>query len=169
MPFLVRYPRAVAAGAATHGIAMNVDFAPTFLDYAGISVPSYMQGTSLRPLLEGRVPENWQDIAYHRYWMHRDEVHDANAHYGIRDQRFKLIYWYNDPLGQPGAHAGGAAPEWELFDCEADPHELHNLAADPTHADNFRRMLGKLDAKMAEIGDLPEHDSDKVLASLGVS
>ncbi len=169
MPFLVRYPRAVAAGAATDGIAMNVDFAPTFLDYAGITVPSYMQGTSLRPLMEGRAPENWQDIAYHRYWMHRDEVHDAYAHYGIRDQRFKLIYWYNDPLGQPGAHAGGAAPEWELFDCEADPHELHNLAADPTHADNFRRMLGKLDAKMAEIGDLPEHDSDKVLASLGVS
>ena len=164
MPFLARYPRAIPAGTDAAGIAMNVDFAPTFLDYAGVPTPSYMQGSSLRPLLEGRAGDDWQDVAYHRYWMHMDEVHGAYAHYGVRDQRWKLIHWYNEPLGQPGAHGGGEAPpEWELFDCDADPHELRNLAGDPSHAEDFRRMLRKLDAKMAEIGDLPEHDSAAIL------
>ena len=167
MPFLIRYPAGIAAGAASARIAMNVDFAPTFLDYAGAVIPSYMQGASLRPLFEGTAGAGWQDVAYHRYWMHRDEIHNAFAHYGVRDGRYKLIYWYNDPLGQPGAQPGGPPPEWELFDCETDPQELCNRAADPGMAEVFRAMLGKLDAKMAEIGDLPEHDSATALAGLG--
>jgi arylsulfatase A-like enzyme len=96
MPFLIRYPARFGAG-VTKAIATNVDFAPTFLDYAGLAVPSYMQGHSLRPVLEGPAPEDWQQAAYHRYWMHKDSIHNVFAHYGIRDQRYKLIYWYNDP------------------------------------------------------------------------
>ena len=165
MPFLVRYPAEIAPASVATGIACNVDFAPTFLDYAGAPVPSYMQGTSLRPLLAGREGPEWQKVAYHRYWMHKDEIHNAFAHYGIRDDRWKLIYWYADPLGQPGAHPGDEPPEWELFDCASDPHELHNLAHDPAHDAEFARMLALLDAKMAEIGDLPEHDSQAVLAA----
>ncbi len=166
MPFLVRYPPAIAPGSTSRDIACNVDFAPTFLDYAGLGVPSYMQGRSLRPVLEGATPADWDQLAYHRYWMHNDEIHEAWAHYGVRDPRWKLIYWYNKDLGQPGARPNGAPPEWELFDCDNDPHELFNLAQDPAHAGVFREMLAKLDARMTEIGDLPEHDSAEVLAAL---
>lgn len=166
MPFLIRYPAGIAAQSASSKITTNVDFAPTFLDYAGLRVPSYMQGTSMRPILEQTASEDWQDVAYHRYWMHKDEFHNAYAHYGVRDTRYKLIYWYNDPLDQPGANPGGEPPEWELFDCERDPFELHNRATDPAYADAFARMLAKLDAKMAEIGDIPEHDSAKALLAL---
>jgi arylsulfatase A-like enzyme len=84
----------------------------------------------------------------------------------VRDHRYKLIYWYNDPLGQLGANAGTEPPEWELFDCDEDPFELHNRADSPAHAGIFAQMLAKLDAKMAEIGDIPEHDGAAVLASL---
>ncbi|MDF0599992.1 sulfatase [Psychromarinibacter sp. C21-152] len=167
MPFLVRYPKGIRAGTVSQGIATNVDFAPTFLDYADEAVPSYMQGTSLRPLFEETAGGDWQDVAYHRYWMHKDEIHNAFAHYGLRDARYKLIHWYNDPLGQIGANPGDEAPEWELFDCETDPHEQHNLADDPDHAEVFAAMLKKLDAKMAEIGDVPEHDSETLLAGPG--
>ncbi|WP_176084691.1 sulfatase [Martelella sp. HB161492] len=166
MPFLVRYPAGIKPGSVTKDIAMNVDFAPTFLDYAGLTVPSYMQGTSMRPVFEGRAGPDWQDVAYHRYWMHKDVIHNAFAHYGIRSERYKLIYWYNDPLEQIGATAGDEPPEWELFDCETDPFELHNRAADPAYRDVFSMMLAKLDAKMAEIGDIPEHDSATVLSAL---
>lgn len=159
MPFLVRHPPGIGAGTTSRRIATNVDFAPTFLDYAGLAVPSYMQGRSLRPVFEGRAGEG-EDLAYHRYWMHNDEIHEAWAHYGVRSERYKLIYWYNDDLGQRGARPNGAPPEWELFDCEADPHELRNLAGDPAHAGTFREMRAKLDAKMAEIGDIPEHGTD---------
>lgn len=166
MPFLVRYPAAIEPGATSSRIATNVDFAPTFLDYAGIRIPSFMQGVSLRPMFEQTAGADWQGVAYHRYWMHKDQFHNAFAHYGVRDARYKLIYWYNDPLGQLGAHSGDEPPEWELFDCVEDPFELHNRAADPAYASVFVDMLSKLDRKMAEIGDLPEHDSAAVLASL---
>jgi len=96
--------------------------------------------------------------------MHKDEFHYAWAHYGLRNQRYKLIYWYNAALDQLGAGQGDEPPEWELFDCEADPLELLNIADDSTYADIFQIMLHELDAKMAEIGDIPEHNTDTVLA-----
>lgn len=166
MPSLIRYPQAIAAGSTSERLTTNVDFAPTFLDFAGLAAPSYMQGTSMRPLLEQTADERWSDLAYHRYWMHKDDIHNAFAHYGVRDSRYKLIYWYNDPLGQIGANAGDEPPEWELFDCETDLFEMHNLAASPEHREVFREMLAKLDARMLEIGDVPEHDSEAVLAEL---
>lgn len=165
MPFLIRYPKAIRAGTVCDDIATNVDFAPTFLDYAGAPIPSYMQGRSLRPILEDERSDDWQTGAYHRYWMHKDEHHHAWAHYGLRTKRYKLIYWYNAALGQPGAGGSDEPPEWELFDCEADPQELVNVADDPGYAEIFAQMLRDLDAKMAEIGDIPEHDTLKVLAA----
>lgn len=169
MPFLARLPGAIPAGSTSRDISCNVDFAPTFLDYAGIRVPSYMQGRSMRPVLEGETPDDWDQLAYHRYWMNSDIIHNAYAHYGVRDPRYKLIYWYNDDLGQIGARPNDAPPEWELFDCEADPFELTNRADDPAMAPVFADMLAKLDARMAEIGDIPEHDSAAALAARGLA
>ena len=168
MPFLIRYPTAIAAGTVCDRVAMNVDFAPTFLDFAQEPVPSYMQGRSMRPILQQQDADDWEDLAYHRYWMHKDEIHNAFAHYGVTDGRFKLIYWYNEPLDQIGAQPGDEPPEWELFDLRSDPSELTNLASDPASAPLFRDMLARLDQKMAEIGDRPRHDSLKVLSELGV-
>ncbi|MFV0359011.1 sulfatase/phosphatase domain-containing protein [Tropicimonas sp.] len=167
MPFLCRYPAAITAGSTSRDFACNVDFAATFLDFAGLPVPGYMQGVSMRPVLEGRTPDDWDQLAYHRYWMHNDIIHEAWAHYGVRNRRYKLIYWYNKDLGQIGARANDAPPEWELFDCEADPCELLNLAGDPAHAGVFAEMLALLDRKQEQIGDIPEHDSAEVLAQLG--
>jgi arylsulfatase A-like enzyme len=157
MPFLARWPAAIPAGGIVDTIASNVDFAPTFLDVAGEPVPTYMQGRSLAGVLKGRPPADWPTIAYHRYWMHRDEYHNAYAHYGIRDRRYKLIYWYNQGFGLAGTQPGGEPPEWEFFDCEADPLELFNVHADPKYAPEVARMTKLLEAKMAEIGDEPAH------------
>ena len=165
MPFLARYPAAIPAGSSSRDMSCNVDFAPTFLDFAGLPKPSYMQGVSMRPVLEGKSPDDWDQLAYHRYWMNSDSFHNCYAHYGVRDPRYKLIYWYNDDLGQPGAYPNDAPPEWELFDCEADPYELTNLAGDPAYDEVFDQMLAKLDGKMANIGDLPEHDSAAIRAA----
>lgn len=157
MPFLIRYPQQIRAGEVCGNIISNVDFAPTFLDMAGLTVPSYMQGRSIQPLLKGEVPEDWSEIAYHRYWMHRDPDHNAYSHYGIRNQRYKLIYWYNEGYDLPGTNHGGEDREWELFDCEKDPLELFNVYHDPAYAEVVRDMTVQLERKMAEIGDEPEH------------
>ncbi len=157
MPFLARYPAEIPAGTVSNDIFNNVDFAPTWLDLAGLPVPSYMQGRSIRPIWRGKAPADWPQHAYHRYWMHRDEFHNAYAHYGIRDHRYKLIYWYNQGYGLAGTQAGGETPEWEFFDCEKDPLELFNLHADPAYKAEIARMTKLLEVKMAEIGDVPAH------------
>ncbi|GAA0758053.1 sulfatase [Ideonella azotifigens] len=164
MPFLVRYPREIPPGTICNDIASNVDFAPTFLDIAGIPVPTYMQGRSLRPLLKGATPTDWSQVAYHRYWMHRDAIHNAYAHYGIRTQQYKLVYWYNQGLGAPGSQGGGEAPEWELFDCNADPLELINVYDDPAYRSIVHEMTALLDRTMAEIGDEPRHAASSIAA-----
>ena len=117
MPFLVRYPRRIQAKSVCKNIICNVDFAPTLLDLADLPIPNYMQGVSFRPLLEETKLENWSEIAYPRYWMHRDPDHNAYSHYGIRNQRYKLIYWYNEGYDLPDTNHGGEDKEWELFDC----------------------------------------------------
>ncbi|WP_174803650.1 sulfatase/phosphatase domain-containing protein, partial [Martelella limonii] len=62
-----------------------------------------------------------------------------------------------------------APPEWELYDCDKDPMELFNVANDPAYAGIFKAMLEKLDAKQADIGDVPEHDSKEVLKGLVIA
>lgn len=157
MPFLVKYPKGIKAGTVNKDMVSNVDFAQTFLDYAGVPQPNYMQGRSIRPLLEGNTPEDWTDLAYHRYWMNQDDIHNAYAHYGIRTHDYKLIYWYNEDLNEEGANPGTDKPEWELFDLKKDPLELFNVYHDPAYGDVVREMTAKLDGEMARIGDTPLH------------
>ncbi|HBE01735.1 MAG TPA: sulfatase, partial [Spirochaetia bacterium] len=89
MPYIMRYPRAIKAGTVIDEITTNVDFAPTWLDFAGIPRPDYYQGYSQRPLLNGIIPDDWQQSMYYRYWMHLG--HYVSAHYGVRTRDYKLI------------------------------------------------------------------------------
>ena len=68
MPLIVRYPREVKAGSVNPKLGMNIDFGPTMLDYAGVAIPSVMQGVSLRPLLRGRVPTDWRESIFYAYY-----------------------------------------------------------------------------------------------------
>ena len=158
MPFLARFPKQISGGQINESLACNIDFAPTFLDVADLKIPTYMQGSSLLPLMIGTVPKNWQTIVYHRYWMHRDPDHNAYSHYGIRDKRYKLIYWYNEGYELPGTNHGGEDREWELFDCQVDPLELFNVYSDPKYRNVVQQMKLALTTKMSEIGDEPEHE-----------
>jgi len=154
MPFLIRYPREIEAGTTNDSMILNVDFPPTLLDFAGVDAPAYMQGTSFRPLLHGRLPEGWQTSMYYRYWMHV-AGHNVYAHYGVRTRDHKLIYYYSDALGQPGAIDKPQTPEWELFDLGRDPTELKNVYHDPTYANVVRDLKMELRRLQAKVGDQP--------------
>jgi arylsulfatase A-like enzyme len=113
MPFVVRWPAAIKAGTTSDVMAINLDFAPTFLDAAGVKTPTDMQGRSLLPVLKGRAPADWRTSMYYRYY-HDPGDHNTRAHYGVRTRTHKLIhYWKKD--------------QWELFDLTTDPQEMHNL------------------------------------------
>ncbi|MEK6613201.1 MAG: sulfatase [Gemmatimonadota bacterium] len=117
MPFLVRWPAGIKAGTKSDAMALNIDFAPTFLEAAGLPVPAEMQGRSLLPLLRRRAPADWRTSMYYRYY-HDPGDHNTRAHYGVRTSTHKLIYfWKKD--------------QWELFDLVNDPFELHNLYGEP--------------------------------------
>jgi arylsulfatase A-like enzyme len=142
-PLLVRYPKAVKAGSVSKALCMNIDFAPTFLDMAGIAVPADMQGRSLRPILEheGEQPKEWRKGVYYHYYEY-PSWHMVKRHYGVRNERYKLIHFYND------------ADYWELFDMQEDPHELVNRYDDPAYADVRNEMMQLLTDLQTEYKDL---------------
>ncbi|MCU6710583.1 sulfatase [Paenibacillus sp. J5C_2022] len=154
MPFVVRYPNGIKPGTVCDAMALNVDFAQTFLAYAGIDSPKEMQGVSLKPLLEGGRPEGWRTSMYYRYWMHLSE-HNVCAHYGIRTEKHKLIYYYGEALGTTGSTNESWEPEWELFDLEKDPYELNNVYCDPAYADTVLALKLELARLQHETGDNP--------------
>ncbi len=152
MPFLIRYPGEVAPGTVNGDMILNVDFPATFLDCAGVGIPPSFQGRSFLPLLQGETPADWQTSMYYRYWMHGAH-HNVCAHYGVRTLRYKLIYYYGDPLGQEGAVGPNMQPEWELFDLEKDPRELNSVYSDPDYADVVAELKAELKRLQDKVGD----------------
>ena len=133
MPFVVRWPAGIRAGTRVDAMALNVDFAPTFLEAAGVPTHEQMQGRSLLPLLRRRAPADWRTSMYYRYY-HDPGHHNTRAHYGVRTLTHKLIYfWKKD--------------QWELFDLLKDPNELHNLYGQPA----FDGITATLKAELARL------------------
>jgi arylsulfatase A-like enzyme len=147
MPFLARYPAAIPPASHRQEILLNIDFAPTFLDFALQPRPDAMQGVSARALLEGRKVPQWRKSFYYRYWMHNDGSHHVPGQYGVRTERYKLIEFYNKALDAKGAHPPDSAKEFEMYDLKTDPREMTNLAHDPKHA----KTLSSLKRELADL------------------
>jgi len=152
MPFILRYPKEVQPGSVNDDTLLNVDFASLFLDLAGVQIPSDFQGRSFREILKGDTPPDWRKAMYYRYWMHKSH-HNVYAHYGIRTETHKLIYYYSDALGQAGTIDETYEPEWELFDLRKDPHELNNVYSDPAYAATVETLKDEMHRLQEEVGD----------------
>ena len=156
VPFLLRYPREVAAGSVREDLMANIDLAPTLLDYAGLPTPAAMQGFSCRGMIAGDPDARRRESIYFRYWMHLAHKHNNPAHYGIRTDRWKLIFYYGLPLDAAGAVNEPTPAGWELYDMKNDPFELHNLHEDPRHAQTARDLRAQLDELKRLYGDTDE-------------
>jgi arylsulfatase A-like enzyme len=133
IPMLVRYPKRFPKGAVRDEMVLNTDIAPTFLELAGIPVPSHMQGRSMVPLLKGADTE-WRKSFLAEYFLER-EYPNTPTLLAVRTRNAKLVKY-------PGHD------EWtELFDLAKDPYETRNLARDPEHAP----LLAELGAEMARL------------------
>jgi arylsulfatase A-like enzyme len=133
-PLLIRHPRSIPAGSVVEKLVLNLDFAPTFLDYAGVDIPEAMQGASLRPLLEGNGQASWRSSIYYHYYEYPHGWHNVMRHYGIRTDRHKLIHYYND------------INAWELYDLHKDPGELQNLYDHPEYRKTVATLRQELDS-----------------------
>jgi arylsulfatase A-like enzyme len=138
VPLLAAGP-GVKADAVNEAFALNVDFAPTFLDLAGLEVPEDMHGRSLVPVLKGEPPADWRTSMYYRYY-HDPGHHNTRSHLGIRTATHKLIhYWKLDA--------------WELFDLEKDPNEQKNIYGDPAAQPVIEKLKTELKRLQQELKD----------------
>ncbi|MDH8701433.1 arylsulfatase A-like enzyme [Dysgonomonadaceae bacterium PH5-43] len=111
-PLVMRFPNGKKGD--INQLVQNIDYAPTFLELAGVEIPEDIQGKSLLPLLEGKKVKDWRKSLYYHYYEYPNE-HMVKRHYGIRTERYKLIHYYYD------------IDEWELFDLKKDPTEMNNI------------------------------------------
>lgn len=131
MPMVIRYPREIPVGTRNKDLILNVDFAATLADYAEATPPDGNQGTSFRANLRNQTPADWRKSIYYRYWTQHDI---RPAHMGIRNNRYKLIFFYGDKLNTKGSSDYVSTPSWEFYDLQNDPHENRNAYADMQYA-----------------------------------
>lgn len=117
-PLIMRLPKGMDRRGDITEMVQNIDYAPTFLEIAGVEIPADIQGVSLLPLLKGDKPENWRDALYYHYHEYPAE-HAVKRHYGVSDGHHKLIHFYND------------IDQWELYDLDKDPSEMNNIYGQP--------------------------------------
>jgi arylsulfatase A-like enzyme len=135
---------------------LNVDFAPMFLDFGGVEAPEEMQGTSGRKVLSNNVPDDWQTSMYYRYWMNT-LGHKVIPNYGVRNERYKLIYYYGVTPEDTGDPSITIEAEWELYDLEQDPREMNNVYGSPDYVKVQATMLAELDRLQAKAEDGARH------------
>ncbi|MFC2124793.1 sulfatase [Bacteroidota bacterium] len=131
MPLLMKYPEKIKAGSIINELVQNLDFAPTFLDLAGLNIPDEMQGKSLLPLMYGQAASEWRNSMYYHYYEYPG-AHSVKKHYGIRTDRYKLIHFYYD------------IDAWELYDLQEDPKELNNIIDDPENSKLIKELKNEL-------------------------
>ena len=176
VPLILRFPGGERAGELDERLLSFVDFAPTLLSLAGIETPGSMQGTAFAGRLSAPASREFIFAASDRFDGYYDRIR------AVRDRRFKYLrnfmpdqgYYlplaYREQMASMQAllrlrdegRLNAAQSKWfrqskppeELFDTHADPHELHNLAGDPSHAARLTSMRTALDAWMAASGDL---------------
>jgi len=157
VPLLMHCPALIPPGTAVEAVAANIDIAPTILDVAGVSTPPRMDGRSLLPLLRGeKVP--WRDaFLYVYYW--EQNYPQTPTQFAIRTDRFKYITPY------------GLWDSDELYDLKSDPDEKFNLAHDPTHAEQKRKLSARLYQMLAEVGgmEIPLNTPDGEIRALRLS
>ena len=145
MPLVVRWPGTVKAGVTSQALVQNIDFAPTFLEAAGVPIPADMQGKSMLALLRdgGVERERFRDAVYYRFEESKGP-HTVPRHEGLATSKYKLIRFVD--LLDPATSQATV----ELYDLELDADEMTNRAADPAFAEVRAQLLARLDALRAE-------------------
>jgi N-sulfoglucosamine sulfohydrolase len=178
LPCVVRNPLSNRRGATCHAMVTWCDLTPTILDYAGLlgatGLPEF-QGRSFLSAMEVDDPEGWDEV----FLSHT--FHEVTMYYPmrcLRERRYKLIWNIAHQLEFPFAsdlhgsatwqgilqrgdtHYGRRSvnallhrPEFELYDLEADPDEVVNLAGDSDHAELLATLKAKLRAHQEQTED----------------
>ncbi|HET6406870.1 MAG TPA: sulfatase/phosphatase domain-containing protein, partial [Chthoniobacteraceae bacterium] len=123
-----RLPQA-RRGSVVDQLALNIDLAPTLLEFAGLEPSESMQGQSVLPLVVNGQVANWRTDFFYEHHFGENRQPPIPATEGVREARWKYTRWT------------GTNPVFEeLFDLETDPQELHNLAKDESQQSQLERL-----------------------------
>ncbi len=166
MPFLIRYPKEIEAGSVVNDLLLNIDFADTFLDYAGARGKLKCQGESFRNVLKNHSKSDCNsdecaatarnkgyDAVYYRYWDAPSE-HYVFPHSGVRTERYKLAKFIDIENSD--------SIYYELYDLEKDPNELHNIFDKPEYSDIQNELFAKMEELRIKYEDNDPDDFYKV-------
>jgi arylsulfatase A-like enzyme len=138
VPLALRYPRRIRPGVVSDKMTLNLDVTPTLLELAGLKVPEWMQGRSLAPFMQGGEPSSWR-----KDWLY--EYYDntfAPRNRGVRTERHKLIHYWEAP------------EEFELYDLQEDPGELHNLYGEAGSKELSKDLFQRMQELRHETGEI---------------
>jgi arylsulfatase A-like enzyme len=135
VPLVIYDPRLPQAqrGRVVDRLALNVDLAATFLDWAGAPKPAAYEGRSLVPLVNGQTPADWRT----QFFCEHVDLAPTLTWEGVRGERYVYARYFDQQ------------PAFEfLHDLQSDPDELKNLAKDPEQTEVLKRMRALCDAEM---------------------
>lgn len=112
---MIRWPGHTKPGSVNADMVSNIDFAPTFLEAAGVDLPKDFHGRSLIPILKGETPKDWRKSFYYHYYEYPGP-HNVRRHYGVVTDQYKLVHFYEPDVNY-----------WELFDLKKDPKEMTSV------------------------------------------
>jgi len=139
IPLVIQFPQFVGAGTSISELVLNVDFAPTVLEAAGVPIPKTMDGKPLQRLVEGRGLGKWRRSFLYIYQQEAYAPGIASM-VGARTERYKYIVYPDEKEGLS-----------ELFDLKADPYEMRNLVNDPAYQDVLTEMKSELRTLAEEV------------------
>ena len=186
VPLIVRWPGHVEAGRVSDRLVSTMDLGPTMLSVCGLTIPQHMHGRAFLgpaatdPRQYVHAARDRHDSAYDRVRAVRDHRWKYLRHYYPHQPYVSWIPFRNaHPIMQemmrlhvagelPPSAAGFFAdhrPAEELYDCEADPHEINNLADDPAHHETLLRLRAECDRWLADVGDYGEVPEAQMVAT----
>ena len=133
VPLLIRQPHAKGNGDSSSSLVELVDLYPTLCELAGVPIPEFTEGASLKPILDDpRVTV--KDAAISQFPRRRDG--ESLMGYSLRTDRFRYTHWMNVTSGD--------IVERELYDHQSDPDENVNIANDRRHSGQTEELESKL-------------------------
>jgi arylsulfatase A-like enzyme len=146
-PLIIRYPGATQRGIESQALVQNIDYSATYLDVAGVTKPTELNGRSLVLLSDGQIPADWRKDLYYHYYDY-PAVHQVRRHDGVRDDRYKLIHFYGKGEGKG---LGNDINCNELYDLQNDPNELNNVYGQAEYKDIQERLQNRLEQYRADL------------------
>jgi arylsulfatase A-like enzyme len=145
IPMVLQYPAQIKGGQVNSELAINLDVAPTILDFCGVTIPGMMNGKSWKPMLTDRPDVPLREDFF--FALNANDQPHFKSHTAVRSRRHKLIYFER-------------LRHMELYDLELDPDQMVNRIDDPAYADTVAHLKQRLDdlkseAEWSQLDNLP--------------